>query len=210
MLSQETGISLGYCECGCGKKTPIATRNHTKQGYHKGQPIRFISGHNSHLLVKEKHHRWSGGRKITTQGYVMIWQPEHPKARRGYVMEHILIAEKALGRLLPPKVEIHHFNEIKSDNTPSNLVICPDAAYHKLLHARMRALRACGNPNFRKCYVCGKWCDTSELICRARNTGIHRACNALRQRQHTRAQIEEPGTAPKDPTQYRRRSTNKE
>jgi hypothetical protein len=32
--------------CGCGKPTPIATYNSQKKQYIKGQPIRFIQGHN--------------------------------------------------------------------------------------------------------------------------------------------------------------------
>src|SRR5688572_17549814 len=34
------------CECGCGQTTPIATRTQTSRGVVKGQPLRFIKGHN--------------------------------------------------------------------------------------------------------------------------------------------------------------------
>ena len=33
------------CECGCGQPAPIATKNHTRTGAVKGQPVRFIKGH---------------------------------------------------------------------------------------------------------------------------------------------------------------------
>lgn len=33
------------CECGCGEPAPIAKMNHTKNGYRKGEPMRFVSGH---------------------------------------------------------------------------------------------------------------------------------------------------------------------
>lgn len=39
-------IPYGYCQCGCGQLAPIAKRDWPKRGHLKGQPIRFISGHN--------------------------------------------------------------------------------------------------------------------------------------------------------------------
>jgi len=57
------------------------------------------------------------------------------------VYEHIVLAEKALGRPLPKGTIVHHMNEEPADNyTPFNLVICPDQDYHLLLHRRMKEL----------------------------------------------------------------------
>jgi hypothetical protein len=43
----------------------------------------------------------------------------------------------------------------KQNNINSNLVICQDAKYHKLLHVRARVLRAGGNPNSQRiCPTC--------------------------------------------------------
>lgn len=73
------------------------------------------------------------------------------------VFDHVRVAEMALGKPLPLGAVVHHVNEIKTDNTPTNLVICPDKAYHNLIHARMRAMDACGDPNKRPCRYCKKY-----------------------------------------------------
>lgn len=36
---------MKLCECGCGLPAPLATQNHAKKGYVKGQPLRFVKGH---------------------------------------------------------------------------------------------------------------------------------------------------------------------
>lgn len=69
--------------------------------------------------------------------------------------EHVVIAERALGKPLPRGAQVHHVDEDKSNNLNSNLVICQDNAYHALLHVRRRVLLAGGNPNTeRLCADC--------------------------------------------------------
>lgn len=36
----------GYCACGCGQRTTIATQTSTARGVTKGQPTRYVTGHN--------------------------------------------------------------------------------------------------------------------------------------------------------------------
>ena len=38
-------VPFGYCHCGCGQKTPIATETHSHWGRVKGQPIKCVPGH---------------------------------------------------------------------------------------------------------------------------------------------------------------------
>jgi len=46
-MSEENEIHYGFCHCGCGKKTRISQENHKTFGYIKGEPRRFIKGHQS-------------------------------------------------------------------------------------------------------------------------------------------------------------------
>jgi hypothetical protein len=90
--------------------------------------------------------------------------------------EHVRIAEKALGKPLPAGAVVHHVDENRANNAPTNLVICPDAAYHNLIHQRMRALAACGNPNWRLCCRCSKY-DAPENLGVSGAQAYHPACN---------------------------------
>lgn len=91
------------------------------------------------------------------------------------VFEHRMIAERAIGKPLPDNAEIHHINGIPDDNRNSNLVICPSHEYHMMIHARTRALDACGNANWRKCYFCKTYDDTGNMT-RVRSDFYHRKC----------------------------------
>ena len=77
---------------------------------------------------------------------------------------HRVIAEKVLGRPLSAKIHIHHIDGDGRNNTHSNLVICPDAAYHRRIHARERALDACGDSNWLRCRICKGYDDPKNMV----------------------------------------------
>lgn len=92
------------------------------------------------------------------------WHRRGTGGGHGWVHTHVLIAEKALGKPLPPKAHVHHVDGDHMNNAPSNLVICQDMAYHKLLHYRTRIVKAGGNPNTQKfCNDCKALKDLIEF-----------------------------------------------
>jgi len=173
---------MKLCECGCGELAPLAFQTDTRRGFVKGQPQRFIAGHHAR---GSNNPAWNGGRSSHHQGYALVMKPDHPRASsNGYVLEHILVGEQALGRFLPPQAVVHHVNEQRSENRNSNLVICEDDTYHKLLHKRMRAFRATGSVLGVQCLYCKEWGmpGTSDISIIQRKSGktghsYHRSCN---------------------------------
>lgn len=70
---------------------------------------------------------------------------------------HRVVAEMALGRPLPKGAIVHHIDGDKLNNFSSNLLVCPDQAYHKLIHQRADALKACGHADWLKCKFCHQY-----------------------------------------------------
>lgn len=82
----------------------------------------------------ENHPMWNGGRRIVN-GYVQVYSPDHPNAdQSGYMLEHRLVMERHLGRLLTEEEVVHHENEKPADNRIENLVLCENQSEHKKLH----------------------------------------------------------------------------
>ena len=64
---------INICECGCGEQVPIAKQNRPERGVVKGQPSRFISGHNLSSLVKSFRERFWENIEIIPESGCWIW-----------------------------------------------------------------------------------------------------------------------------------------
>lgn len=92
-----------------------------------------ISSKNRDHPRGDKASGWKGG-FFKTNGYLYIYSPNHPKATgKGYVVEHRLVMEKFLGRILSSKEDVHHKNGIKDDNRLENLELVSHFSHYEEL-----------------------------------------------------------------------------
>lgn len=90
-------------------------------------------------LGKYVHASEFGGHiKKRKDGYLAVYCPDHPKSSKsGYVMEHVLIMEKEIGRHLKEDEVVHHINHNRCDNRIENLKLMTFKE-HASLHMKER------------------------------------------------------------------------
>ena len=70
-----------------------------------------------------------------TIGYDEIYMPLHPKSKaNGCVLKQRIVAEEMLGRYLKDEEVVHHKDENKHNNIPSNLMVFKNQGHHARFH----------------------------------------------------------------------------
>lgn len=118
------GAAVRICE-DCGDRRPLPPSEAMRV-----IPRRCRSCSFKHR-VGELNSNWRGGLPfVDADGYVRVTAKDHPRANRsGHVYQHILVAEKMLGRSIGPAEHVHHKNEDKADNRPENLEVLSKAEH---------------------------------------------------------------------------------
>ncbi len=114
--------------------------NQIEQELHISSFIIFRALHHYGIPTRESHEagklaikrgtespNFVGTRRYNTHSYVLIWKPNHPSAKKGWVLEHRYVVEQHIGRLLASTEQIHHLNGIKDDNRIENLELISPA-----------------------------------------------------------------------------------
>ncbi len=122
-------------------------------------------------------------RKDWPKGYVGVRRPNHPMADRwGFVAEHRLVVEAAIGKPLRRSASVHHVDENRANNVGGNLLACDSEAYHKLIHKRLRAMAACGDPSAPRCRGCKSYHPRSDRTSECSTSARQREKRAKQQR----------------------------
>lgn len=83
-------------------------------------------------------YEFGGHEKKRGDGYIKVYVPDHPNCTKdGFVMKHILVMEKSIGRYLKPGECVHHINHIRDDNRIENLKLMT-ISEHMSMHMKER------------------------------------------------------------------------
>lgn len=108
-----------------------------RKGYHLSAETKDKIS-KSHTGKFSKASEFGGHKKKRKDGYIAIYCPNHPMATKdGYVLEHILIMEKAIGRNITRDEVVHHKNHKRDDNRLENLELMTFRE-HARLHMKER------------------------------------------------------------------------
>jgi hypothetical protein len=77
-----------------------------------------------------------------SSGYVLVWMPSHPRSSRGRVLEHIVVMEEKIGRMLKTGERVHHIDHDRKNNHPDNLYLFSSNSEHSRHHAEQRRIAA--------------------------------------------------------------------
>jgi hypothetical protein len=140
MSAQSGPNPSGLCECGCGEPAPIASQTKRQYGHVKGQPTRFISGHNPGLgrvrrveddYAVDAAGCWIWQRALTPDGYGITNRDGDTKAHRWLYKKHV--------GAIPEGHDLHHRCGVKACVNPAHLEPVMRAE-HTRLHAERTAV----------------------------------------------------------------------
>lgn len=133
-----------FCSKGCARTfTNLTDQN---PAFHRdisgeNNPMygKGLKGENNPMYGRRKElaPRWTGGRKIRKDGYILVVAPDdHPypaytkPSGLKYILEHRHVVEKRIGRYLDQGEVVHHIDGNPSNNAPENLRLYASQAEH--------------------------------------------------------------------------------
>lgn len=129
-MSQSQDIPYGYCQCGCGEPTPLASRTSTRDGTVKGRPGRFIHGHNARGQFTSVLERIANKYRVEDRGHdspCWVWTASTSRTGYGMVRDagrmrpaHRAVYEASRGPV-PSTLEMDHLCRVRNCVNPDHL-----------------------------------------------------------------------------------------
>lgn len=139
--------------CSEAQKVYFKTHDGVMKGKQHSEESKQKMKENRKMTIGKNNPAWNGGRRISKDGYILIYKPDHPFKNKkvNVIPEHRYIVEKWLrenepnskylisvenhiDKFLDPQVVIHHINGIKNDNSLENLQLVENNSLHIKIH----------------------------------------------------------------------------
>lgn len=111
-------IVKGLCQCGCGEAVPIARRTDVRNGWVKGEPMRYRRGHNTRLspveYIEDESGCWIWQRARYSTGYGVV------RLNGRMAHAHRIVFERHNGPV-PEGLELDHLCGVRACVNPLHL-----------------------------------------------------------------------------------------
>jgi hypothetical protein len=118
--------SYGYCQCGCYQKTWVATQTNRKLGYVKGEPVRYVRGHNRSRVPNAERQNFSERYEVDagTGCWTWTWFKDHSGYGRliceGEQQAHRVFYKRHVGPI-PSGAQLDHLCRNRACVNPAHL-----------------------------------------------------------------------------------------
>lgn len=146
MDEQHSSVPYGYCHCGCGELAPIAGKAYIAKGLKKGDPFKYIQGHNGRkspidYLEQDLGHStpcWIWQQGVISTGYGLLRNPN----TREKTLAHRYYYEQKYG-LIPKSVQLDHLCRNRTCVNPDHIeLVTPAVNVRRGLAAKLTPEKA--------------------------------------------------------------------
>lgn len=122
MSDEQASVKYGYCECGCGAKTRLAPKTRRECGWTKGEPQRFVHGHQFRVRRPDRYRVEDRGFKTPCWIWQLALSPSgYPReSMKGESRAHRNMWEKKNGSV-PDGLHLDHLCRVRACVNPDHL-----------------------------------------------------------------------------------------